>query len=137
MKKSGLDLYLVAHKEIIEGAKDYIAFIPRHQNLPTEQMMRSIVDARYIIINEQIVMGELLNNYARGEKRNMAYDVNYFIALINDSLSGNESLMAEVNAKRRETLIAVRDQLEKRRDAEVLELARRTSRGRRIWRFRR
>lgn len=131
MTESYFEMYHDAHCILIESSEQYILAVFKGDVMrPPTQLVKTIIEEHTVIVNEQTVMVGMLYDIVRGRKFDMPKDAQYFINLINDSLSLNESLMNEVNAERRKSLIAVRDGLERQRDAQVIQLAARRNRFR-------
>lgn len=135
MTESYFKLYHKAHTTLIDVSEQFILAIFKGDVMssPT-QLVKTIIEEHTKLVNEQTVMVGLLYDVVDGRKFDMPQDAQYFIDLINDSLVHNQSLMHEINAKRRETLLEVRGILEQQRDAQIIELSRHP---RRRWRFRR
>lgn len=122
MTDSYFDLYYQAHCILIDASSTYILSIFKGDVLsPPTNLVKMVIEEQTKIVNEQTVMVQMLYDVVNGRKFDMPHDAEFFINLINDSLRLNSSLMDEVNAKRRETLLEIRRQLHERREAQILE----------------
>jgi hypothetical protein len=134
-QESYLGLYYDAHDELLAAYQACIddIFSGKIEASPTV-LVKNVIEAQNRMVNEQSAMIGMLFDFANGTNFDQPDDAQYFIDLINDSLSMNKELSNDVNARRRDELMLIRDELEQKRDAQVVWLSERTPRGRRIWR---
>jgi hypothetical protein len=135
MSESYLGLYRQAHDELLSAYEAYAdaIFSGKVEGAPTV-LVKNIIEVQHRIVNEQSAMVGMLYDFVNGKKFNLPKDAQHFIDLINDSLSLNDELMHDINARRRDELMQIRDEIEQKRDAQIVWLTERTPRGRRIWR---